>query len=76
MNKARRKALEEINGKIEDLKSDLEGLRDEEQAYLDNMPESLQQGEKAEMAENAVGSMDEAIEALETAGSSVGDSAQ
>ena len=43
MNKIRRKALEEIRTKIEDVKSDLEMLRDEEQEYIDNMPENAAQ---------------------------------
>ena len=43
MNNTRRKALEDINRKLEDIKSDLEMLRDEEQEYIDNMPENAAQ---------------------------------
>ena len=64
MNNPRRKSLEELSNKVEDLKSDLESLRDEEQEYLENMPESLQSSEKHDMAENAVSAMDEAIDNL------------
>ncbi len=76
MNQVRRKALEEILTRIEDCKNDLESLRDEEQEYLDNMPESLQSSEKHEAAENAVSELDTAIDDLEEAGSSVDGAAQ
>jgi flagellar biosynthesis chaperone FliJ len=66
MNKERRKALaqlateiEELKGKLDDCKTQLETIKDEEQEYRDNMPENLQDGEKAQHT-------DEVIEALET----------
>lgn len=72
MNNARRKAIAEVQDQIgsavamlEAAKADLESLRDEEQEYLDNMPESLQGGEKGEAAQAAVEKMDEAINAIE-----------
>lgn len=73
MNNDRRKALrkvaEEITtllGQLEDCKSELENLRDEEQEYYDNMPESLQGGEKGDAAQEAVIQIDEAIDAIDT----------
>ena len=42
MNSNRRKALQIIIDKVEELKSELETLMDEEQEYFDNMPESFQ----------------------------------
>ena len=71
MNNVRRKALSTLRDTIEDAKSALEALKDEEQEYYDNMPESLQGGEKASAAENAVSMMDDAIDSLETAVSSI-----
>ncbi len=65
MNNQRRKALSKINQRAEDLHSELEELRDKEQEYIDNMPENLHQGERAEMAEKAVIEMNNAISALE-----------
>lgn len=88
MNNTRRKALAELRDRLESLgidveaiKEDLEVLRDEEQEYIDNMPENLQGGEKYENAENAVsslelaldefgniiGSIESALESIETA---------
>jgi ABC-type transporter Mla subunit MlaD len=45
-------------------KDDLEGARDDEQEYFDNMPEALQGGEKGSVAEEAVRSLEEALEYL------------
>lgn len=72
MNKARRKELARIQGELSTaldtlngLKADLENVRDEEQDYLDNMPESLQQSERGEMAQQAVSNLDQVIDALD-----------
>ena len=52
MNRERRKSLMELVGRIDELQSEindiaeaLESLKDEEQEYLDNMPENLQGSE-------------------------------
>ena len=73
MNKDRRKQLAEIQtdiAKAIDLlsgyQSDLESVRDDEQDYYDNMPESFQNGEKGETAQAAISALEEAIEAIET----------
>jgi hypothetical protein len=74
MNKTRRKEISKIISRISTLKieleenliPDLESLRDEEQEYLDNMPEGIQAGEKGEKAEEAISEMDSAIETLST----------
>lgn len=78
MNNARRKAIQEAIkaldiGTLEQVKSDLENARDEEQEYLDNMPESLQGGDKGQAAEAAVSALESAIEALETAIDALGE---
>ena len=72
MNAQRRKALAKLSteaaeliGKLEDLKSEIETLRDEKQEYFDNMPESLQSGDKGQAAEAAIEQMDEAYNALD-----------
>ena len=74
MNKIRREALQKISVELEDLKSYVESMRDEEQEYADNMPDSLQSSEKHETAENAVSSMDEAIDNLDNAINAIGES--
>jgi len=72
MNAERRKALAKIAdeigvliGKAADLKDELETLRDEEQDYYDNMPESIQAGEKGDNATAAIEVMDSVIDELD-----------
>ena len=61
MNKVRRKALSEIAEQIGTLRDELETLRDEEDEYRENIPESLQGGEKYELSESASDSMNEEV---------------
>lgn len=71
MNKARRKALDEVISKIEEAKELLENLQAEEEEYRDNMPENLQGSERYEAADAAVDSMSSAVDALDEAISSI-----
>lgn len=80
MNAARRKEINEaharlvaLNDQLQTLKSEaeelvgtLETIRDAEQEYFDNMPESLQQGDKGQSAEQAIQYLEEAIDAVTT----------
>lgn len=73
MNAARRKNIEAIKARIADLleqaegiKTDVETIRDEEQEYRDNMPESLADGEKAEKADAAIEALEQVIQDLES----------
>lgn len=72
MNKERRKAIEsaladilKARDIIADAKSALETARDEERDYFDNMPESLQGGDKGERASAAADALDEVCSSLE-----------
>lgn len=71
MNKARRKALDEVISKIEEAKELLENLQAEEEEYRDNMPENLQGSERYEAADAAVDNMSSAVDALDEAISSI-----
>jgi len=69
MNKQRRAALGKLQERINELKTEAEALRDEEQDAFDNMPESLQESERGEAAQEAleyleclVSSLDEAYD--------------
>lgn len=80
MNKDRRKTLSRLSdelsalrGKIEDLRNELEACKDKEQDYFDNMPESLQGGDKGQTAEASVDAMDNAMSSLDTALSELDD---
>ena len=71
MNNERRKRLEELRVKIEAIQSIVEEIREEEQDYMDNMPENLQGSERYEKAECAVDELYSAYESLETAADSI-----
>ena len=71
MNNRRRKDITEISDKIAALAdilneymADVESIKEEEEEYFDNMPESLQGGEKGSAAEEAVDALEEACSAL------------
>lgn len=73
MNNARRKQLDDLRQRISALKDQADELKDElesgplsdEQDAFDNMPESLQDGEKGEKAQAALDAMQEAVDALD-----------
>lgn len=62
MNNERRKKLSDLSDKIEELKTEAENLLEEEQEYYDNMPENLQNSEKGEKSENAIGEIEYIIQ--------------
>lgn len=72
MNNDRRKAIAALKERVEgiitlrdELVSEAEAIRDEEQEYLDNMPESLQSSEKGDNAQSAIDALEEAISELQ-----------
>lgn len=72
MNNQRRKEISSIvselqglSAQFDELKERIEAVRDEEQEYFDNMPESFQQGDKGSMAEEAISNLDSAVDAFE-----------
>lgn len=73
MNATRRKLINVALSTLEQVRSDLEGARDEEQEYYDNMPEGLQSGDKGDAAQAAVSSLEDAISNIESAESSLGE---
>lgn len=65
MNQRRRKLIEEAVQKIEEAKTLLEIVRDEESEAFDNMPENLQSSDRGEKMETAISSMEDAIADIE-----------
>jgi hypothetical protein len=51
MNAQRRKTLSDLYSQLEQIKSEIEECRDEEQEYLYNMPESFQSSDKGTTTE-------------------------
>lgn len=67
MNKPRRERISAIINKLGELSEELETIKDEEQDYYDNMPESLQGGEKGEAAQSAIDALENAKSEIEQA---------
>ena len=67
MNNQRRKQMAEVIRSIEDARNLLETIKDEEQEAYDNMPESLQEGEKGSAMSEKIDSMESVFDDLERA---------
>lgn len=72
MNNVRRKQIDKVLSGIEILRDAFDSIkeavgeiRDEEQEYLDNIPENLQASERYELAEEAVSNLDSAYDLLD-----------
>lgn len=60
MNKQRRKDIDTIIQDLEEIRVQIQFVLEEEQEYLDNMPENLQNSERYETAQTAVSELEEA----------------
>jgi formiminotetrahydrofolate cyclodeaminase len=60
MNNSRRKEIDKIISDLEEIRSRIETVKDEEQDAFDNMPESLQEGERGEKMQQALDNLDTA----------------
>ena len=67
MNADRRKQLRGLLADAEHLTAQLEILRDEEQECYDNMPESLQDGERGQNAQTVIDTLESAVSSSEEA---------
>lgn len=65
MNKQRRERLSKLISQAEAMSAELEAIRDEEQEAFDNMPENMQGGERGDKMQEAIEAMDTAITSLE-----------
>lgn len=61
MNKQRRAAIQKISDQLDFLCFTLEKLKNEEQEYIENMPENLRNSERYDTAEQAVSYLEDAI---------------
>lgn len=64
MNNTRRKAINELIEQLEEIQSRIEEIKDEEEEYYNNMPESLQDGEKGDRAQSAIDNLDDATNSI------------
>lgn len=67
MNKVRRKRLEGLIAKLEEVKEELAVFQEEEEEYRDNIPENLQGSQRYEKAEEACDALGNAASSLEEA---------
>lgn len=67
MNKRRRAAIEDIRTRLEGLKEELEFLQEEEQEAFDNLPESLQGGERGQQMDDYISKLGDAASDMENA---------
>lgn len=64
MNKWLRNDLLKISEQVEELSSDIERIRDGEEEKLDNLPESLQDSNKAEAFQEVIDFLDDALTSM------------
>ena len=72
MNKQRRKALAEVQEALTVVQDALETLKSEEEDYYDNMPESIQDGMRGEVAQEAINALDDALSNISEAAEYIG----
>lgn len=73
MNRQRRLWLQTTIEAIENAKIELESIRDEEQECFDNLPESIQYGERGDAMQENIDDIDSEISNLEDVISNLND---
>lgn len=67
MNNDRRKKIQNLMEQFSNLLPLLEEVRNEEQDSLDNLPESLQMGERGDLMQDAINALDDAADYVNSA---------
>ena len=62
MNKQRRKEIEKFAEEVNEKVSELSGIIDAEQEYLDNMPENLQESERYQRTEEGIDELNDILD--------------
>ena len=65
MNNDRRARIQALINKLEDIKEDIDFIKDEEQESYDNMPENFQAGERGDKAQEAIDNLDYAYSQID-----------
>lgn len=65
MNKQRRKSIQEVMEKLEELKEQLDYIMSDEQEAFDNLPESLQESSRGSAMQEAIDNLDYAMSSIE-----------
>lgn len=64
MNNDRRARIQALIDKLEGIKEDIDSIKEEEQGYYDNMPESIQAGERGDKAQEAIDNLESTLDYL------------
>jgi hypothetical protein len=67
MNKERRKQINDLYERLREINSELGTVREEEQEAYDNMPESIQESNQGDMAQETIAALEEAESEIESA---------
>lgn len=67
MNDERRRKIEGIKSQLEAIRVSIEALAEEEQESFDNLPDSIQDGEKGNAMQEAISSLNAAFSCIEEA---------
>ena len=73
MNRARRDIIRRALVVLEEINVTVEGVKEEEEAAFDNMPESLQESERALPMGECLASLEEVLDSLTTAIETLGE---
>lgn len=65
MNADRRKRISALWDKLDEIKTEIEAIMEEEQDSYDNLPESLQQSERGEKMESAIDNLESAASSID-----------
>ena len=65
MYNARRKEIEKITADLEAIKELIEALQEEEQDAFDNLPESIQYGERGDKMQSAIDNLEYAADNIQ-----------
>ena len=65
MNRQRRKVIEAVTGKLDELKEEIEGIACEEQEAYDNLPDSLQDSDQGGAISDNVSDLEQAASDIE-----------
>jgi hypothetical protein len=65
MNAQGRKEIAKYIASLEEIKNNLDSMREEEEDKFDNMPEGIQESERGEDMQEAIENLEEAVSNLE-----------
>ena len=64
MNRTRREKIDGLIEQLDVLKSDIESLTDDEQTAYDNLPETIQTGNRGELMMSAIDNLESAVSSV------------